>query len=151
MLPADAADPRWLSDTELLNAIEKLIIHPDFIDLELGYEPETMQFYSGCEYGDNLRDVLRVVLIYNRPLSAPAGSDTVENVSSSSDGDLLDALEKLLAKTDSTADYLAYDSDTEEFFWAGCQAASLRDLLRSAINEAPPRTGPGQPFETGTV
>ncbi|MBV8550569.1 MAG: hypothetical protein JOY54_04660 [Acidobacteriaceae bacterium] len=67
MSHAGTRDVNDLSDTELLDALEQLIQHPEFINLELGYEAEVSKFYAGSEYGKNLRDLLRTVLSQNRP------------------------------------------------------------------------------------
>jgi hypothetical protein len=56
-----------LSDTELLDSIEQLLCAPGFIDLALGYDHESGEFYAGCEAGRSLRDLLRSVLVQNRP------------------------------------------------------------------------------------
>jgi hypothetical protein len=56
-----------LSDTELLDSIENLLCKPDFLDIALGFDHETHEFYAGCEAGRNLREVLRTVLLQNRP------------------------------------------------------------------------------------
>ena len=60
-----------LSDTELLDSIEKLLCNPDFLDLALGFDHEAREFYAGCEAGRTLREVLRTVLLENRPTSVP--------------------------------------------------------------------------------
>jgi hypothetical protein len=60
-----------LSDTELLDSIEKLLCKPDFLDLALGFDHETREFYAGCEAGRTLREVLRTVLLENRPAGVP--------------------------------------------------------------------------------
>lgn len=56
-----------LSDTELLDALEMLLRHPDFYDLSLSYDREEGRFYAGWEVGSDLREVLRTVLMRNRP------------------------------------------------------------------------------------
>jgi len=56
-----------LSDTELLDALEMLLRHPDFYDLALSYDREEGRFYAGWEVGSDLREVLRTVLMRNRP------------------------------------------------------------------------------------
>jgi hypothetical protein len=60
-----------LSDTELLNALELLLRHPDFYDLSLSFDSEDGRFYAGWEVGTDLRDVLRTVLMRNRPAGLP--------------------------------------------------------------------------------
>ncbi len=60
-------DLTMLSDNELLDSIEKLLRAPGFVDLCLGYDSETGCFYAGCEAGKGIRDVLRRVLLENRP------------------------------------------------------------------------------------
>ena len=60
-----------LSDTELLDALETLLRHPEFYDLSVGYDSEESRFYAGWEVGNNLREVLRTVLLHNRPSGLP--------------------------------------------------------------------------------
>ncbi|HEX4810109.1 MAG TPA: hypothetical protein VH325_14315 [Bryobacteraceae bacterium] len=60
-----------LSDTELLDALEMLLRHPEFYDLSVGYDSEESRFYAGWEVGTDLRDVLRTVLLHNRPAGLP--------------------------------------------------------------------------------
>lgn len=77
-----------LSDTELLDALEMLLRHPEFYDLSVGYDSEESRFYAGWEVGNNLREVLRTVLLHNRPAGLPLkrllprlsqqGEDTIE-------------------------------------------------------------------------
>jgi hypothetical protein len=80
---------KGLSDTELLDAVERLLRVPDFIDLNLGYDPETNEFYAGCEGATNLRALLRSVLVHNRPEKVslsellPLGRDTERQPNSS--------------------------------------------------------------------
>lgn len=63
-----------LSDTELLNALEVLLRHPDFYDLALSFDSEDGRFYAGWEVGTNLRELLRTVLMRNRPAGLPLQS-----------------------------------------------------------------------------
>ncbi|HEX4230695.1 MAG TPA: hypothetical protein VHZ07_18610 [Bryobacteraceae bacterium] len=56
-----------MSDTELLDALELLLRHPDFYDLSLSFDSEDGRFYAGWEVGTDLRDLLRTVLMRNRP------------------------------------------------------------------------------------
>ncbi|HWF45603.1 MAG TPA: hypothetical protein VG168_01250 [Bryobacteraceae bacterium] len=60
-----------LSDTELLDALELLLRHPQFYDLSLSFDSEDGRFYAGWEVGTDLRDVLRTVLMRNRPAGLP--------------------------------------------------------------------------------
>ena len=64
-------DRSSLSDTELLNALELLLRHPEFYDLSLSFDSEEGKFYAGWEVGTDLRDVLRTVLMRNRPAGLP--------------------------------------------------------------------------------
>jgi hypothetical protein len=60
-----------LSDTELLDALQLLLRHPDFYDLSLSFDSEDGRFYAGWEVGTDLRDVLRTVLMRDRPSGLP--------------------------------------------------------------------------------
>jgi hypothetical protein len=67
MAPDESQEVSALSDTQLLDCIEQLLCTPGFIDLALGYDHESREFYAGCEAGKSLRDLLRTVLVHNRP------------------------------------------------------------------------------------
>jgi predicted heme/steroid binding protein len=60
-------DRYFLSDTEILDALERLLRHPDFYDISLSFDSGEGKFYAGWEVGSDLRDVLRTVLMRNRP------------------------------------------------------------------------------------
>lgn len=67
MFEGGNSDRFSLSDTELLDALELLLRHPDFYDLSLSFDREEGRFYAGWEVGSDLREVLRTVLMRNRP------------------------------------------------------------------------------------
>jgi hypothetical protein len=67
MIGSEMEGVKRLSDTELLDAVENLLRAPGFIDLNLGYDRDTKEFYAGCEGAIDLRALLRSVLVRNRP------------------------------------------------------------------------------------
>jgi hypothetical protein len=54
-----------LSDTELIDGLERLLRNPEFLDLYLGYDHDGKQFFAGFESGPSLRELLRTVLEHN--------------------------------------------------------------------------------------
>lgn len=56
---------RLLSDTELLDAVELLMRRPEFLDLYLGFDRGSQEYFAGFESGKTLRDVLCRVLAQN--------------------------------------------------------------------------------------
>ena len=47
----------------LLNSLETLMCSPHFMDLELGYDHKTREFYAGCETGKDLRQLLFSIVL----------------------------------------------------------------------------------------
>ena len=137
-----------LTDTGLLDAVERLIQHRSFVDLDLGYESGSKKFYAGCEYADDLRGLLRTVLVSNRPtevtlgeLVSRKGAESIRNTAQCCDTALLDEFEKLLTSPKLIDQQLGFDLQTKEFFLGLLQGTDLRDVLRQATGVPPPGAG----------
>ncbi len=55
------------SEEGLRNSLELLRSYPHFLDLDLGFDRQSKQFYAGCETAANLRELIGTILLQKAP------------------------------------------------------------------------------------